>query len=190
MESIIENTLSQIQIYSQELKNINKIIGHPWIEINDNDDNDDIAQKRVLIFRKKNHELLISENGNVIKGKWEFLIQNKSLLLEEGSVTNMFNQCFIDDSVIILKKDGTDNYLLLVNENKIKEKITSDILKNLEKKYNVETSNIESDEKSKFKETNYVKKFTGNNKAILKYFKYLIIAMWAAIIIFLIVFLK
>jgi hypothetical protein len=85
----------------------------PWAMI------DEEFEMQKLIFRK-NKELIMSKNGQVTLGKWDYLSEAKSLLIDRGSDKILFNEGFIDQGVMILKLDGTQNkYFALANENQI-----------------------------------------------------------------------
>jgi hypothetical protein len=75
------------------------------------------------IFRS-NNELLISKDGSVEKGSWEYL-GNNSLLIDQKNNSFLFNNGFLNDKVMALKIDGKNEYAILLNENKIDIKITS-----------------------------------------------------------------
>ncbi len=77
----------------------------------------------MYIFRS-NNELLISQNGKVEKGKWEYL-GNNSLLIDKKDESYLFRHGFFDDTVLALKIDGKEEYAFLVNENKFGEEVNS-----------------------------------------------------------------
>ena len=58
----------------------------------------------------------------------------KSLLIELGKETTLYNQGFLDNSIMILRKDGTDEYQLFVNENRIESTIEK-LLQKIENNY-------------------------------------------------------
>lgn len=74
----------------------------PWALI----DNDLEIQK--FIF-KRNGELILSKNGIVKTGAWEYFSEAKSLLIDQIDEKWLLNQVFVDDHVMLLKKDGTSN---------------------------------------------------------------------------------
>jgi hypothetical protein len=104
--------------------------------------------KRVYIFRS-NNQLIISENGIVEKGIWEYL-GNQTLLVETKEESLMFKHGFIDDTIIALKLDNSNNYAFFINETKINQELNNikDILKFLNDKYL--KSNVEKETKKTF----------------------------------------
>ena len=125
LKSLVEN----LKHFSKKLDNHTLLTEQPWITRTDNE-----GDRFVIIFRKQNNELLISTNGRVEKGKWEYIPSMNSLIVERNSGTTLYNQGFFDDSVMILKVDGTDDYQLFVNENKIEGTIEK-LLEKIESKY-------------------------------------------------------
>lgn len=130
MKTFIADIIPKIQRYSQRLDDLTKLTNQHWVSLGD------ITQtKRVFIFRG-NNQLLISENGVVEKGSWEYL-GNQSLLLETKNESFLLKHGFFDETIIALKLDSTDNYAFFVNETKYHTELNSisDILSFLENKY-------------------------------------------------------
>ena len=129
MKSYITDLLPRLQKYSARLDNLSLFTDHPWVQI------DDSGNRTVFIFRKEGNELLISQNGEVGTSTWEYLDYMNSLLVEIGDKCRLYNQGFLDDSVMILRQDGQQDYLLLVNENKINPNNPEQIFARLNQKY-------------------------------------------------------
>ena len=127
MHPIYSFAVNQLQNYSRSLTKKALFIDKPWTHI----DEDNEIQK--LIF-KKNSELVISKNGNVKLGKWEYLPEAKSLLIDRGGDIILCNEGFVDEAALILKKDGTQNqYFVLANENRLPDLDVGGYLMNLRK---------------------------------------------------------
>jgi hypothetical protein len=130
MKTYLSDLIPKIQRFSQKLDDITKLTNQHWVSIGE------INQtKRVYIFRS-NNQLLISDNGIVEKGSWEY-IDNQTILMETKSENYLLNQGFFDGNILVLKLDGTDSYAFFVNETKSKKEIKSvdDVLIFLEKRY-------------------------------------------------------
>jgi hypothetical protein len=130
MRTYLADIIPKIQRFSQKLDNLTKLTNQHWVSI------DDINhRKQVYIFRT-NNQLLISENGIVEKGSWEYL-GNQSLLIETKEENLLLKHGFFDENVIALKLDSTNNYAFFVNETKYHKELNSieDILRFLENKY-------------------------------------------------------
>jgi|SRR5690554_484372 len=60
----------------------------------------------------------MSKNGKVVLSSWDYFAEAKSLLIDRGKDKILCNESFIDEGVMILKMDGTDNdFFVLANEN-------------------------------------------------------------------------
>lgn len=130
MRTFIADIIPKIQRFSQRLDDLTKLTNQHWVSLGD------ITQsKRVFIFRA-NNQLLISDNGIVEKGSWEYL-GNQSLLLDTKTESYLLKHGFFDENVIALKLDSTDSYAFFVNETRYHSELNNigDVLKFLENKY-------------------------------------------------------
>lgn len=130
MRTFIADIIPKIQRFSQRLDDLTKLTNQHWVSLGD------IEQtKRVYIFRA-NNQLLISDNGIVEKGSWEYL-GNNSLLLETKNESYLLKHGFLDENVIALKLDSTNSYAFFVNETKYHSELNSivDVINFLENKY-------------------------------------------------------
>lgn len=111
MKTYLQNIIPQLQNFSLSLDKTAILINKPWALI----DEDGEIQK--LIF-KKSKELILSKNGQVTEGKWDYFPEAKSLLIDRGSDKILCNEAFIDNGVLIMKMDGTNNqFFILANQN-------------------------------------------------------------------------
>ena len=118
MKTFLLDIFPKIQKFSLKLDDITLLTNQHWVVI------DEIANsKNVYIFRAKN-ELLISQNGKVEKGKWEYL-GNKSLLIDKGNESYLFKHGFFDENILELKVDSSEEYAVFVNENKYEGELNS-----------------------------------------------------------------
>lgn len=130
MKTFVADIIPKIQRFSQKLDDLTKLTNQHWVSL------DDINQsKKVYIFRP-NNQLLISENGIVEKGSWEYL-GNQSLLLDTKNESYLLKHGFFDENVIALKLDSTDRFAFFINETKYHRELNTiqDIIKFLEDKY-------------------------------------------------------
>jgi hypothetical protein len=113
MREYVRTILPNIQSFSSSLDKKAVFLNHAWCVINAN------GETEKLIFQK-NGTLIMSKDGDVKTGKWEYLSHANSLLIDRGVDKKLYNQGFIDQSVMVLKLDGTtEDFILLVNENLI-----------------------------------------------------------------------
>lgn len=110
MKLYIDNLIPRLKEFSASLDKKEIFIEKPWIFV----DEDNNLQK--YIFRRTG-ELVMSLNGMVTSGKWEYIPAAKSLLIDRVSDKILLNQNFIDPAVMILKMDGANsNNFILANE--------------------------------------------------------------------------
>lgn len=137
MKTFILDLIPKIQRYSKKLDNITVLTNKHWVLLNEE------TQKTVYIFRELNNQLLISINGKIEKANWEYL-GNNSLLIDHTRGSYLFKHGFIDDSILALKIDGSDEYALLINEHKFEKQLNSinKVLSFLQKKYLSKSNDI------------------------------------------------
>ena len=124
MKTYIDNLLPRIKSFSQDLDRKEIFIDIPWITI------DSDLNKSKYIF-KRNGELVMSLDGQVKIGKWEYLAPAKSLLIDRIEDKILLNQYFVDTAVMALKMDNTDKSFILANEQIIPDYNVADYLKKL-----------------------------------------------------------
>ena len=111
MQTFISDLIPKIQRFSQKSDDLTLLTNQHWVVIEEID-----QHKNVYIFRK-NNELLISSNGIVEKGRWEYL-GNNSLLIDKKDKSYLFKHGFFDENILALKIDGKNEYAFLINENR------------------------------------------------------------------------
>ncbi|MCX6230352.1 MAG: hypothetical protein NTZ33_02300 [Bacteroidetes bacterium] len=134
MKEYLEHLVIELKNYSKTLDKTSILVDKPWALI----DSDFEMQK--LIF-KKNKELIMSKDGQVSMGAWDYLSEAKSLLIDRGVDKILCNECFIDDAVLILKLDGSKmNFFILANENIIPDLDVCNYLQQLRRdNFNINT---------------------------------------------------
>ena len=165
MISQLKYFVNQLQFISKSLGKRELLVDKPWALI----DEDGEIQK--LIF-KQNKEMILSKNGKVTIGSWDYFPGAKSLLIDRGRDKLLLNEQLIDENVLILKKDGTDNeFFALANENTLPD---YNILGYLQQKKSIEfkTTTVELIDNRVLeiynpKETNYFDKLIGNRAILL-----------------------
>ncbi len=101
MKTYLAVIIPKIQRFSQRLDDLTKLTNQHWVSIGDIE-----LHKRVFVFRP-NNQLLISNNGIVEKGSWEYL-GNQSLLLDTKTESYLLKLGFIDENITALKLDSTN----------------------------------------------------------------------------------
>jgi hypothetical protein len=111
MKTYLADIIPKIKRYSEKLDNLTLLTNQHWVVI------DELNNSKFVYIFRSNFELLISQNGKVEKGKWEYL-GNNSLLIERKDDSYLFRHGFFDANILALKVDGREEYAFLVNENK------------------------------------------------------------------------
>ena len=110
MKTFILDIIPKIQKFSKKLDNLSVLTNKHWIYLNEESES-----KITYIFREKENQLLISENGIIEKANWEYL-GNNSLLIDTKNGSFLYKHGFIDDKILALKIDGKEEYAILINE--------------------------------------------------------------------------
>lgn len=125
MKSYINNLIPRLRQFSDNLDRKEIFVELPWVIIDNNLD----QQKYIF---KRNGDLVMSLNGQVTIGKWEYLAAAKSLLIDRIQDKILLNQNFIDPAIMVLRKDGfKEENLILANEILLPELNVIDYLKRL-----------------------------------------------------------
>jgi hypothetical protein len=115
VKEYLKNISKELKNYSKSLDKISILIDKPWAVI------DVELEMQKLIF-KKDKSLIMSKNGKVTKGTWDYLPEANSIIIDRINDQILCNAAFIDDVVLILKLDGTSNdFFALANENKLQD---------------------------------------------------------------------
>ena len=125
MKVYLKSIVKQLRNYSATLDKTSILIEKPWALI------DDEFEMQKLIF-KKDKELILSKNGQVQIGKWDYFPEAKSLLIDRNTDKILCNEAFIDKGVMVLRLDGTDSrFFILANENIVPDLDANRYLKEL-----------------------------------------------------------
>jgi len=127
MKTFIADIFPKLLQFSKKLDNTTILVNHPWLAYTE-----DSSERKIFIF-SSSKELILSTNGIVQKGRWEYFQSANSILIEIGETKTLFNKAFIDESILLLKQDGNDEMLIFANENKLRNPIN--IQKYIEKEY-------------------------------------------------------
>jgi len=139
MKTYLQDTINRLSQFSEKLDNITLFIDKPWVLI------DTESNYHKYIF-KRDGQLIMSLNGHVQLGKWEYLTSAKSILIDRIKDKILLNQSFFDSAVMILKFDGTNNDLfILANETIIPDLNVKKYLQSVAyKKFNVIIGRLEN----------------------------------------------
>lgn len=125
MKQYLQNIIPRIIQHSQSLDKKELFIEQPWVLI----DQDKNFQKYIF---KRNGELIMSLNGQVTLGKWEYIPAAKSLLIDRISDKILLSQNYVDPIVMVLKKDGVESSnFILANQKLLPELNVEEYIKQL-----------------------------------------------------------
>ncbi len=139
MENYIKNIIPNIKQYGKLLSQKEYFLNKSWLLVNENGD--------IIQFTfKKNGEMIVSTNGDAVKGKWELLAANKILIESPISTLQLENLFFNKDIIVLLKPSKTEELFILINEEVLKNKNIYDYLKNIEQNgpSSYETTTVDS----------------------------------------------
>lgn len=111
MQAYLTHLIPQLSQFSKGLDDFALFADHPWVQVG--------GEGRTVFVFRKGGELLVSRNGDVGTARWEHLPALRSIVVEKDGQKTLYNQGFLDDAILALKKDGVDEYLLLGNENEV-----------------------------------------------------------------------
>lgn len=139
MKIYLQDIVNRLAKFSEKLDNTTFFIDKPWVLVDSNSD------YHKYIF-KRNGDLVMSLNGQVQIGTWEYLSAAKSILIDRIKDKVLLNQSFFDSAVMVLKIDGSNNNLfVLANETIIPDLDVKKYLQSLTyKKFNVITGRLEN----------------------------------------------
>jgi len=118
MKTYILDIIPRIKKFSKKLNDLTTLADKHWVILDD-----DTNLKSVYIFRK-NGVLLISINGEIQKGKWEYLDEN-SIMIDIKDKSYLFRQGFFNNTVLALMLDGKNEFCLMIDEVKFEESLNS-----------------------------------------------------------------
>jgi hypothetical protein len=125
MKLYLTTLIQRLKEYSANLDKIELFVDVPWVIVDEN------LNQQKYIF-KRDGQIIMSLNGQVIMGKWELLPAARSILIDRIQDKILLNQNFIDPAVMVLKKDGfNDENLILANEILIPDLNVTEYLKQL-----------------------------------------------------------
>ncbi len=107
--------IERLSLLHQNSIHLSKLIEFSWILYTPNQE----QTTTTYIFREKNNELLVVNDGQVQKGTWEILILSNSMLISNGQVEILYNIDFFCDDGLILRKENMNEYLVLIKRNKL-----------------------------------------------------------------------
>lgn len=113
MKTYVLDVLNKYKRYSERLDVKTILCNKSWLVFNDGCD------KEVYIFQEDG-SLILSLNGNVYNGNWQYITANKSIIITVQKQSYMFHPYIFDNVVFVLQQDGTDSYAFMIDETQSK----------------------------------------------------------------------
>jgi hypothetical protein len=113
MPTYLQSLVQRLKQHSKSLSDTAGFMEIPWAFI------DEGGVKVTYIFRRQG-DILVSRQGEVTRGTWEYLPQIQSLLIQAQGKERIYNQALLlESAIMVLRKDGTDELFALANPEKI-----------------------------------------------------------------------
>lgn len=135
MLAFLQNLLPRLRQFSQSLDQTELFVDKPWVLI------DEDGRQQTYIFRRGG-ELLMSLDGHVQMGKWDYIAPAQSLLIDRGVDKLLLNHFFFTDALLVLAWDGRpESKFVLANRQIIPDLNINEYLLALESKQNMQLKN-------------------------------------------------
>ena len=108
ISSVGEKVIDKIQSINLKVSK-QHLIKKNWVLLKESEE-----ERQIYIFQK-DQTLLMYNSGDVIKGKWEEVGDN-SLMIEFDNKSTLYQPSYESESIFILKVNGKEQYLYLVEE--------------------------------------------------------------------------
>ena len=109
MKTFIVNAARGVVSQKKRLDIKSKLMSREWRMLTDEPN---ITAKYIYL---KDGKLLISVNGLSTYSTWQ-LVTESSIIMDEGIAIFLYRVVHIDDNIVILNLDGTDNFCFLIND--------------------------------------------------------------------------
>ena len=120
MEILENDVLTEIRPYSFNLSETNSLTDVFWILLTEEEQ----TINDIYIFRQEN-ELLISRQGAVENGRWEYIGGNSIFVRRKSQGGLLFSHCFLDKDFLILKAMGGEEMTFFINEHHFSKGVNS-----------------------------------------------------------------
>ena len=126
MKEIIKNIFNKIKDSGNVKIDTSYLKDNSWFYITD-----EVFLKKVVYIFRSGGELLISEDGDITKAKWENLIHSTdSMLLEIDSKTSLYNIIYLTSEYLVLQKDGTEQVKVFIKQQHYTSKLPKGLNEN------------------------------------------------------------
>ena len=142
MKTYLLEVINRIKRFSEKFDVSTTLCNKTWVVFNDS------GERELYIFQPDG-SVIITNNGIGIKGRWEWISANNSLLIIRDDNVVMLHPEFIDSTILALTLDGTQKMAFLI-EQANKEAFEAKTLTQLDKYFKKkEKLLIEAEERSR-----------------------------------------
>jgi len=111
MRSYEVQIIPKIRCFSMRLDQFGQLTDSPWVLFSEK-----LNMRHVWVFRPSG-KLILHRDGKIIEGRWEG-VGERSLVVELPDKSYLFSVEFVDHTLIALKYDRHDAYVILIAEQK------------------------------------------------------------------------
>lgn len=109
MKTYVLEVIKRIKRFSEKFDVSSTLCDKTWVVFNDT------GERELYIFQP-NGSVIITKNGVGIKGKWEWISTNKSLVINSNDKVIMLHPEYIDKTILALNLDGTQKMAFLIEQ--------------------------------------------------------------------------
>jgi hypothetical protein len=102
LEQYVKFILPKVKPWSGTLQNDTLYLGKRWKELRDTD----TYHETVLHIFMPGGEYLVVIDGDISKGAWRFISENKTFIVDYGGRSQLFDLAFLNNDFFILQKHG------------------------------------------------------------------------------------
>ncbi|AMR27499.1 hypothetical protein A0257_10595 [Hymenobacter psoromatis] len=134
MLTFIQNLMPRLRQFSQSLDQTELFVDKPWVLI------DEDKQQQTYIFRRSG-ELLMSLDGQVQIGAWDYIAPAQSLLIDRGADKLLLNHFFFTNALLVLARDGKpESKFILANRQLIPDLNVEKYLEDLDARKTIQAN--------------------------------------------------
>lgn len=109
MKTYVLEAIRRIKRFSEKFDVSTTLCDKTWVVFNDT------GERELYIFQPDG-SVIITKNGIGIKGKWEWIATNKSLVINSNDNVIMLHPEYIDKTILALNLDGTQKMAFLIEQ--------------------------------------------------------------------------
>lgn len=121
---IIEENYIKIKKYAERKSSKSTLTNISWLLL------DETEEIEVIYIFKNNSTLIISENGQIKRCEYEFVVDSENLIIQFDKENGiLYDSLLIEDKYLILKQSSKSNFKIFANRTKFKDLLKSNISK-------------------------------------------------------------